>query len=215
MIKSILLDFDYTLADSSRGVIECVNCAFATMGLPAAAPDRIRRAIGLSLTTTFRELTGDSSGTREEEFVRLFIRRSDQVMADLTRVFDTVASVVSTLRARGLTLGIVSTKFRYRIQGILDREGLANAFEVIVGGEDVSVHKPDPAGLLRAVADLRCAPENVVYVGDSVTDAETARRANVPFIAVLSGVTPREAFAPYPVASILEGLLQLPGELPL
>jgi phosphoglycolate phosphatase len=212
-VKSIIFDFDYTLADSSVGVIDCVNSALAAMGLPLAAPGPIRRAIGLPLATTFRDLTGDLSGKRENDFVRLFTERADLVMAELTHVFDTVAPVVSTLKGRSFTLGIVSTKFRYRIQDILARAGLEDAFGVIIGGEDVPVHKPDPEGLLTAIDRLGCMPENVVYVGDSVTDAETARRADAPLMAVLSGVTPKEEFAPYPVVSILDGLLQLPGEL--
>jgi phosphoglycolate phosphatase-like HAD superfamily hydrolase len=43
-------------------------------------------------------------------------------------------------------------------------------------------------------------------VGDTITDAKTARNASVPFVGVLSGVTPREAFAPYPACAILENL---------
>ncbi len=209
-VKAVLFDFDYTLADSSEGVIECVNSALEAMSLPAAAPDRIRRTIGLSLSATFREVTGVLSHTREQEFARRFTERADQVMADLTRVLDTVAPVVSALKARGLALGIVSTKFGYRIRAILGRVGLEDAFEVIVGGEDVPVHKPDPAGLLHAIGDIGCTPRDVVYVGDSATDAGAATRAKTPFIAVLTGVTPREAFAPYRVSSILASLLQLP-----
>jgi len=48
-------------------------------------------------------------------------------------------------------------------------------------------------------------------VGDSVTDAETAARAEVPFVAVLSGVTPREEFRSYPTYAILGDLTGLPG----
>jgi phosphoglycolate phosphatase len=46
-------------------------------------------------------------------------------------------------------------------------------------------------------------------VGDSVTDAETARRARVPFAAVLNGVTSREAFKNYPAYRILDNLCEL------
>jgi phosphoglycolate phosphatase len=108
-----------------------------------------------------------------------------------------------------MAIGIVSTKFRRRIEEILGREDLLEPFDVIVGGEDVSRHKPDPEGLLAAIERLGGSPSGSLYVGDSVTDAETARRAGVPFAAVLNGVTPREAFKDYPVYKILDNLGEL------
>jgi len=44
-------------------------------------------------------------------------------------------------------------------------------------------------------------------------DAETAKRANVAFVAVLSGVTPKEAFRDYAPLAIIENLSQLPSLL--
>ena len=123
--------------------------------------------------------------------------------------FESVPATIAALRVLGFPLGIVSTKFRYRIEAILEREGLHDAFGVIVGGEDVAEHKPDPTGLLRAIERLGGVPESTLYVGDSVTDAETAKRASVPFVAVLSGVTSREAFFGYPTYGILESLSEL------
>ena len=56
---------------------------------------------------------------------------------------------------------------------------------------------------------LNCVRENCLYVGDSVTDAKTAQRADTDFIAVLSGVTPRAAFEDYDVYAILEDVSEL------
>lgn len=208
--QTVIFDFDYTLADSSRGVVECINSALVGMGIPAVSAEEARRTIGLSLLDTFVHLTGESP-VQSNEFARLFVERADEVMADLTVLFDSVPEAVEMLRRRGFALGIVSTKFRYRIQSILRREGLLGSFDVIVGGEDVSRHKPDPEGLLRVMERLQSSPTNSVYVGDSLVDAETAKRARVPFIAVLSGITPRDAFDGYDVFQILERMSDMPG----
>jgi phosphoglycolate phosphatase len=208
--QAVLFDFDYTLGDSSRGILECVNFAFNGMGLPRANEERTAQTIGLSLTETFKQLSGETHPSRTDQFVRLFLQRADEVMVDLTVVFESVPDVLSLLRKKGAALGIVSTKFRYRIASILDREGLRDLFEVIVGGEDVTRHKPDPQGLLMAVNGLAIPLPACVYVGDSVIDAETARRAKIPFLAVLSGVTPEKAFHRYPVRKILRKLEELP-----
>jgi phosphoglycolate phosphatase len=207
--QTVVFDFDYTLADSSRGVIECIDFALAELGFPAVSEESAKQTIGLSLVDGFQMLVGSQHVARSGEFARLFVKRADEVMADLTVLFESAPATVAALKARGFPLGIVSTKFRYRIEAILEREGLGNAFDVIVGGEDVAEHKPDPTGLLTAIERLRGMPERALYVGDSVTDAETAERAGVPFVAVLSGVTPREALLGYPAYGILESLVEL------
>ena len=208
--QTVIFDFDYTLADSSRGVIECINFAFDELGLPTASAEMACQTIGLSLSDTFLKLAGQQHIAKCDEFVRLFINRADEVVADLTVLFDSVPKTIELLRRHGVTLGIVSTKFRYRIETILRRENLLYPFEVIVGGEDVSEHKPAPEGLLTAIKKLGSVPSNCLYVGDSMTDAETAKRAKVPFVAVLSGVTPKGAFRGYDVYRMLESLCELP-----
>ena len=61
-----------------------------------------------------------------------------------------------------------------------------------------------------AIEKLGKPPSQTVYVGDSVVDAETAQRANVSFVAVLSGVTPKTAFRDYAPLAIIDNLRMLP-----
>jgi len=205
----VIFDFDYTLADSSRGVLECINHAFKGMDLPKVVAEDAQRTIGLSLPNILVTLAGKEHEGRAGEFARLFVEKANEVMTDQTSVFEEVPKVIRRLKDEGMAIGIVSTKFRRRIEEILGREDLLEPFDVIVGGEDVSRHKPDPEGLLAAIERLEGSPSGSLYVGDSVTDAETARRAGVPFAAVLNGVTPREAFKDYPAYKILDNLGEL------
>jgi phosphoglycolate phosphatase len=143
-------------------------------------------------------------------FRQLFIRRADQVMVDGTFLLEPVPRVTRQLLRCGVALAIVSTKFRRRIAAILEREGLLQAFDAVVGGEDVSCHKPDPEGLSKVLRALGAVAQACVYVGDSAVDAEAARRAGVPFVAVLSGTTPCEVFRPYAPRAVLRDLSELP-----
>lgn len=101
--------------------------------------------------------------------------------------------MIPALKQRGLAIGVLSTKFRRRIAAVLEREKMGGHFDVIVGGHDVANHKPHPEGALKAVQAFGAAAGEIIYVGDSVVDAETARRAQLPFVAVLTGVTSRHA----------------------
>ncbi len=208
--SAVVFDFDYTLADSSSAVIACVAHAFERMELAPVSADAVRATIGLSLPETLVRLAGEGRRSRAQEFRRHFRELSDKIMVERTTIFPFVPETLRVLRLQGLRLGIVSTKFRCRIEDVLERDGLRGRFEAVVGGDDVTEFKPSPEGLLAAADSMRQLREAVLYVGDSVTDAETARRAEIPFAAVLSGTTPAAAFARYEPAAVLASIAALP-----
>ena len=163
----------------------------------------------MSLPKLFDTLTDKLFQPLYDEFSHLFVEQADKIMLDRTILFTQVKPTIEQLLKRNLLLGIVSTKFRYRIQAFLNRENIDNFFSIIIGGEDTTVHKPDPTGLIMAIKYMDCVPEEVLYVGDSTTDAETARCADVPFVAVLTGVTTKQElnnYSPYAVIPDLESL---------
>jgi phosphoglycolate phosphatase len=209
LICAILFDFDYTLADSSLGAIDCIRFALCELGLPPVSDEAVCRTIGLSLPDTLAALARPQPTDVSAAFARLFVEQADRVMADKTVLLPGVRELVTRLHACELALGIVSTKYRRRIETILGREGLLSLFAVIVGGEEVSAHKPDPEGLFLAMERLGVEPAEALYVGDSVTDAEAAQRAGVPFVGVLSGTTGRKDFEGVPRHAILTQLSQL------
>ncbi len=209
-LQAVIFDFDYTLADSSQGAFECINFALDEMGLDRVAAEAACRTIGLSLHETFFTLAEHHEPRRCDEFHRLFVQRAEQVMSNLTVLYESVPATIHALRECGFKLGIVSTKYRRRINEVLEREALVDGFQVVIGGEDVEEHKPHPQGLLEAIKKLECSPASVVYVGDSVVDAELAKRTGVPLIVVLSGVTPREHFDKYEPIAVLENVSELP-----
>ncbi len=207
---AVVFDFDYTLGDSSTGVIESANHALTSMGLSAASDDAICATIGLSLEESLVTLAGEEQRGRAEEYIRFFVEKADEVMADSTVLYEFVPGVLDELRERRVSMGIVTQKFKTRIDTILERDGLEGIFDVIVGADTAAELKPHPGGLLSAVSQLGCGPPQALYVGDSATDAETAHRAFVPFLPVLTGVTPREAFDGYDALNPAGSVADLP-----
>lgn len=215
MLQAIICDFDFTLADSAPGIIACVNTALQGLGLPEAPAVQIRGLIGLSLARTFQALTGLDDPALAAAFTERFVAHADQVMHGLTTVYPWVAETVRALRAWDCRLGIVSSKYRYRIERILHEHALAAHFEVIVGGEDVAQPKPDPEALHLALRRLGVTPTQVLYIGDHPVDAEAASRVGVPFMAVLTGTSEVAHFAPYPVQRFLADFSHVLPQLPV
>ena len=207
-LKTIIFDFDFTLADSSIPIVECVNYGLRGLGLPEASSDEIGRTIGLHLSEALVVLAGEEQQPNADKFLALFGDRADQIMADNTVIFPKVPEALDDLKNRGYTMGIVSTKYRYRIEDILGRAGLLRYFDNIVGGEDVDRHKPAPDSLLLAMENLSVSRQEVIYVGDSITDAKTAEAAEVEFVAVLSGTTSPKEFDAFPNMTVLAGVDQ-------
>lgn len=210
-MRAVLFDFDYTLADSSDAIVECFRAGLAAVGLPPAEPERIRRTIGLALPDALRALHGVADAALAARFRAAFHELAECIMHERARVFAPVADVTAALRAAGFATAICSTKQRGQIERILDRHALRDRFDAIVGGEDVPRHKPAPDALLLALERLAVAPECALYVGDHRVDAEAAASAGIPFVAVLSGPTPRDAFTGAAVRAFLDSVAELPA----
>ena len=204
--RAVLFDFDFTLADSSEGVVVCMNHALGRLGHPPAPADAIHRVIGLDLPTALGILAGEEWRPREAEFVEHFIGKADEVMVGSTSFLPGAEKVLRTLHDAGCPVGVVTTKYRHRVEDALERDGLRAFVAVIVGADDVPKPKPAPDGLLRAADSLALPTGECVYVGDSEVDAMAAEAAGMGFVAVLSGTTREEVFARYPARAVLGGV---------
>lgn len=118
--------------------------------------------------------------------------------------------MLKTLKSQGAQIGIISTKFRFRIREMVDQHFPKDFFDIIIGGEDVKQAKPDPQGIKKALRRLHRRKSETLYIGDSTVDAETAQAAKVDFVGVLNGMTTREELMVYPHRQILDNLSLLP-----
>lgn len=209
MKSAIVFDFDYTLADSSKGAFECINYALQQMGELEQPYEVCCKTIGLSLPETYRFLTNKDDSERADQFHYFFVKKADEIMAPNTELYDGVVELIHRLKGAGFVLGILSTKFRYRICQILDRYDLTGQFSVIVGGEDVRDHKPHPEGVFSFLSEVSMTQEEVVLVGDSLVDAEVARRSGIDFLAVLTGTTSADDFSDYSPVAIVNSVTEI------
>lgn len=207
--STVLFDFDYTLADASNGIVTSFNYAFTKLGIPECDKESIKRTIGLPLEKAFIQLTNNGNKDRITLFKTLFREKADEVMSRSTVLYEGTASTLACLKENGLSTGIVTTKYRYRIIETLNMHGILDLVDFVVGGEDVNEPKPSPEGLLLAIDRLNAQKSRVLYIGDSLVDAEAALKANVDFAAVITGTTKEDEFSQYPCIRILKNLYEL------
>jgi phosphoglycolate phosphatase len=195
--------------------VACHGFAASASGLEAPSVKAVSRVIGIPLTGAFRRLYGERDDAFVDAYLALYHARADEVMTGLTVMLPGAVETLRDLHAAGIRLAIVSTKLRYRIEDVLGEKNLLDLFDTVIGGDDVPAYKPDPHGLLLALDRLGVAAEAAVYVGDTIVDAQTAVRANVPFVGVLTGATTREELMPYPAVALLDSVAEMPALLRL
>jgi phosphoglycolate phosphatase-like HAD superfamily hydrolase len=103
MYSFCIFDFDYTLGDSTDGIVQSVNFALNSMGYKSAAKDDIRKTIGMALNDTFSYLTGISDETEKARFSSLFIKKADEVITESTVLFPDCIETLSKLKEKGVT----------------------------------------------------------------------------------------------------------------
>ena len=91
---TIIFDFDYTLADSSKGVWQSINYALKQLCFEEVMEEKTNLTIGLSLEETFWSLVGKQDEEITNKFCVLFVEKADKVMADLTRIFPDVLEAI-------------------------------------------------------------------------------------------------------------------------
>ena len=207
-VNTVIFDFDYTLGDTTNGIVKSARYALEQMGEEERSYEEIKKTIGLSLSATYKTLTGNMDEARADRFFDLFKEKADEVMVDSAELYPGVKEMLVSLRGQGYRLGIVTTKFAYRVRNIMKKFEAEDLFDVYIGVGDVTKVKPDPEGLLLAVEKLGVKIEDALYVGDSYVDAMAAEAAGMKFAAVLTGNTTREEFEKYPRESISETVVE-------
>lgn len=192
-VRAILWDFDNTLVDTwaknravTRRIVEDVTGRDAD-GFPAL---RSLEAYGEALhrTQNWEELYRQEFGLDRAQIDTAGALWTQYQLADSTPtpLFDGIPDVVRALRP--LPQAIVSLNTRATIREILRGAGLHDAFELIVGCEEVGYRrqKPAPDGVLLCIERMALAAQpdglapagRVLYVGDHPMDAECAANAN-------------------------------------
>ncbi len=207
--KAYIFDFDLTLADSSKGILICFKHTLSEFGYPIPSDKEIYNTIGMTLVDAFDVLTGIPNNSQREEMRLVYVKKADEEMVRNTFFYDNTLAILQTLQNAGVKVGIVSTKFRYRIEDTFKYQGGSFPVDEIVGGEDVFNAKPSPDGLNLIIERLKVDRCDVLYIGDSYIDAETAQNAGVDFAGVTTGSTSKIDFERYPHIYIGKDLLDI------
>jgi phosphoglycolate phosphatase len=185
---TIVFDLDGTLIDTAPDLISTLNLILAGEGLPPVAYDDARRMIGGGARGMIeRALNAEGRRPPKPEIDRMFRAFIDHYgahIAERSRPFPHVNSVLEHLGAEGCRLAVCTNKFEFLSIRLLDALKLSHHFLAICGQDTFGVQKPDPEILRQTIMRAGGEPERAIMVGDSGTDVRTSRAAAIPVVAV-------------------------------
>lgn len=198
MSQAVIFDLDGTLIDSAPDIHAAGTTVLQRHGLEPFTLVEARSFVGHG-AAVYIERCMAARGRQDdtamhaqllEDFLALY---EDAV--HLTQLYPGVVECLEALASAGLRLGLCTNKPERPTRSVLAHLGLTGHFDAMVGGDTLAVRKPDPAPLHEAVR--RIGARDVIYVGDSEVDAETASSAGVPFALFTNGYrkTPVERLA--------------------
>jgi phosphoglycolate phosphatase len=183
-VRALIFDLDGTLVDSKLDLALAVNAALEEMGRSPLPHEQILGYIGQGAPSLIARALGH--GTSEEECRRgleFFIEYYSVHKLDNTVPYPGVRETLDALS--GMPMAVLSNKPVGASRSILQGLGLADHFRIIYGGNSFERKKPDPMGIEIILREFGAAPSQVMVVGDSEIDVQTARNAG----AWICGVT--------------------------
>jgi pyrophosphatase PpaX len=191
-VACALFDLDGTLVDTTELILSSHE---HTLGrhLRGGCPPRaaIVRTFGRSLRDTLREhAEADGAAEAAQVAERMLQTYRDYQLAHQDRWIRPIPGVkdaLGALSARGLALGMVTSKSRAAARWALAKYGLDRILSVAVFHEDTERHKPDPAPLFEAARRCGVPAGTTAYVGDSIHDIAAGRAAGMKTVAALWG----------------------------
>ena len=188
----VAFDLDGTLADTAPDLAAALNHTLAALGRETVPTESVRHLVGHGAKALLRKglaATGEAPEELVEQGFPVFIDYYGRNICEGTKAYPDVEAALDRLVAQGVAVAMCTNKPEGLTHRLLDALGWSSRFKVIVGGDTLPVKKPDPAPLHEAIA--RAGGGRAAFVGDSITDADTARAARIPFVAVSFGLSDR------------------------
>lgn len=216
--RAVLFDLDGTLVDTAPDIAVAMNRALEEFHLRTLSQREIAERIGRGpRTLALRVLAAQEAlidaAARERMLDPLLSAYMDYYEATIGahgRLFPGVADALGVLRGRGLKLAVVTNALQQPARTILDRYGLADMIDLVLGGDRVINRKPHPEPLEIACHHFGIDVDETLMVGDSANDVAAARAAGCEVVCVPYGYNegrPVELLD----CDIVENFASLPG----
>lgn len=175
-VKAFVFDLDGTLIDSKLDLVLSMNATLEHLGRTSLSHEQIASYVGGGVLLLVKRALGENATEQEvEKGTIFFLDYYKAHMLDNTLPYPGVRECLDALRGR--SLAVLTNKPVKFSQAIIAGLNMAGYFQFVYGGNSFERKKPDPVGLQTLLRDLSLSPCELMMVGDSDVDIQTARNA--------------------------------------
>ena len=223
----VIFDLDGTLLNTIDDLGYACNYALERTGFPTHRIENYPQMVGNGINNLIRRALPETERT-EENILRVrefFVPYYNAHNCDYTRPYNGIPQLLATLKAQGHQLAVASNKYQAATEKIVEHF-FPGVFDVILGEREGIERKPNPqivydiasqlshslntkhsfplTSQLDDFSQLSTFNSQLIYLGDSLVDRDTARNAGVPFVACSWGFVPRETLINEGVTRIID-----------
>jgi phosphoglycolate phosphatase len=206
-VKALVFDLDGTLIDSKLDLVLSMNATLEHLGRKPLEHEQIASYVGGGVLLLIKRALGDGASEEEvEDGTVHFLDYYRAHMLDHTVPYPGVRECLDALRSR--SLAVLTNKPVKFSQAILAGLNMSSYFRFVYGGNSFERKKPDPIGLHTLLRDFEVTPRELMMVGDSDVDIQTARNAGTLSCGVTYGLGSMQPQCPPDL--LLDTLADLP-----
>lgn len=189
MKQLVIFDLDGTLINSIKDLGVATNVALEKNGFPKHPLEAYPMYVGNGVNKLIERALPENQ--RNEAMIKKirvdFTEYYDQHNIDYTRPYDGILELLQHLQDNGIDIAVASNKYDAAVKAIVTALFPTIKFAAIEGQKEGVPVKPDPSIVFEILAATQTKKQDVLYVGDSGVDMETARRACVDSVGVTWG----------------------------
>ncbi|MDI6845885.1 MAG: HAD family hydrolase [Candidatus Saccharicenans sp.] len=208
--KGVIFDLDGTLLNTIEDITRTLNLVLTRHGFRQYSEEDCKLMVGEGMEVLIKRAVPEIADNPEaiQEIIREYRQEYTRTYRENSRPYPEIPEVLMALKKAGVKMAVLSNK-SHEFTTRMTSELLPVEFDLILGAQPGLPVKPDPEPLRVVLEKLGLQPEEVVYVGDTSVDMETARAAGVLAAGALWGFRSREEL----LESGAQVLLKTPRDL--
>lgn len=214
MKKLVIFDLDGTLLNTIADLAHSTNYALNKLGYPTHEIEKYNFMVGNGIDKLFERALPEGEKSKENvlRVHKEFVPYYDIHNADDSRPYPGIPELLSYLQDAGIQITVASNKYQAATQKLIDHYFPEIHFTAVFGQREGIKVKPDPTVVFDILEVAKVTKEEVLYVGDSGVDMQTAANAGVTACGVTWGFRPRaelEEFSPQYIVDTAEEIKRL------
>jgi phosphoglycolate phosphatase len=192
----VLFDLDGTLVDTAPDLIRAHNHVMKKFGYPSKSLDVLRNAVGSGAKAMMAKDNGKWKWFDEKiqnEMTDEFISFYEKNILHESTLLNGVKEFLEWCKNQNISMAVCTNKTEFLAIDLLKKIGIYDFFEYVSGYNTFEYCKPDPRHLLKTIDILDGDKSKSIMVGDSETDANAAKAAEIPMILLKYGYTEKKS----------------------